>query len=431
MSHVLPVTPLRSAWLRTAVPPIKTPKVDRDLQAHVLVIGGGICGLNAALRCAELGHDTVVVEAEEFGFGASGRSGGQLIPGLKHDPQTLIRLLGEDAGTRLARFAGTGPTETFRLIERYAIDCDAAQTGWLQPATDEANFATVRARAKAWEEFTGQVFPVIDASEVARLTGARAYVGGWIDPRGGVVQPLSYARGLAKAAQRHGVRLFSETPVEGLRYADGRWKVSIGSHTVLADRLLVCTNGYGHRLSPKFGRSFIPASSIVASTAPLPAHVRGQVLTSGLPYSDAKRLLHYVRLDRDGRFLIGARGSFALNEPDAGFKRLRQMAQHLFPALREAQWEDEWGGLFALTTDFLPHLHPVGPNAWTFVGCNGRGMSLMTVGARAMADLALTGDVSACPMPVTQMRSIPFHALRRPVLEAATIWYRTRDSLGV
>lgn len=424
------VTPQRSAWLRTAPAAPLTGALQGKLSTQVLVIGGGIAALNCAIRCAELGQDVVLIEAQAIGFGASGRSGGQLIPGLKHDPATLVKMLGEDAGARLARFAGDAPDETFRLIARYGIECDAQQKGWLQPATDAANMKTVVARAKAWASFTGQPFPTLGPDEIKALTGTDAYVGGWMDPRGGQVQPLSYTRCLAHLAVSLGVKLYSESRATETARHDGRWKVSANGHEIRADKLMIFTNGYGMGMGEPYSRAFIPASSIIVSTQPLPPAIRREVLPSGLPTSDARRLLNYYRFDPEGRFMIGSRGSFGLHEPQGGFDTLRRTAVQLFPALQGATWEDAWGGFFALTTDFLPHVHMPAENAWTLLGCNGRGMAMMSVGARAVAELALSGDTQACPLPVTPMPRIPLHGFRRPALEAATLWYRVRDRFG-
>lgn len=140
------LTPQRSAWLRTAVAAAQFSSVDRDLRANVVVIGGGYAGLNAALRLHEIGKDVVVLEAETIGFGASGRNGGQLIPGLKYDPPELIAMFGDRRGNALIDFAGSAPGRTFDLIEKHEMNCDATRSGWFQPAVDLAPWR-VRARA--------------------------------------------------------------------------------------------------------------------------------------------------------------------------------------------------------------------------------------------------------------------------------------------
>jgi glycine/D-amino acid oxidase-like deaminating enzyme len=135
----------------------------------------------------------------------------------------------------------------------------------------------------------------------------------------------------------------------------------------------VCTNGYTDRLLPRLRRSYVAASSIICATAPLPATLRQQIMPSGMPISDARRLLDYMSFDPAGRFMIGARGAFGLHEPESYFARLRRTAECIFPALRGVTWEDCWGGRFALTADHLPHLHNPAPGLYAVIGCNGRG----------------------------------------------------------
>ena len=71
-----------------------SPALDGDARADVVVVGGGFTGLSTALHLAEKGASVVVLEAEEPGWGASGRNGGQVNPGLKHDPDAVERDFG-------------------------------------------------------------------------------------------------------------------------------------------------------------------------------------------------------------------------------------------------------------------------------------------------------------------------------------------------
>src|SRR5262245_30266076 len=103
------VTPLRSVWLETAAPAVSLPALSSDRRAEVAIVGAGYAGLNAALRLAELGRQAVVLDACEPGFGASGRNGGQVIAGLKYDPDELLAMYGEERGHRLVAFVGDAP----------------------------------------------------------------------------------------------------------------------------------------------------------------------------------------------------------------------------------------------------------------------------------------------------------------------------------
>ena len=78
-----------SLYADTARPAPETPPLDGDRRASVCVIGGGFTGLSAALHLAEQGTDVVLLEQNEPGWGASGRNGGQVNPGLKHNPDVV------------------------------------------------------------------------------------------------------------------------------------------------------------------------------------------------------------------------------------------------------------------------------------------------------------------------------------------------------
>lgn len=425
-------TPQRSAWLRTACAAPATGRMEGDPGAPYVIVGGGYTGLNAAIRLAELGHECIVLESCELGFGASGRNGGQVIPGLKHDPAELVRRLGERRGDRLARFAGDAATRTFDLIRRHALSCEAQSGGWLQPAVDQQTLERVEARSRMWREFAGVETVLLDRTATRSATGTDFYIGGWIDPRGGQIQPLSYARELARVAIGLGARIFTHSPVSSLRRVSGQWLVTSRGFAIRADRVILCTGGYSGSLLPGLDRAAIPASSIICSTVPLPDTLRRQIMPAGLPISDARRLLAYMRYDSEGRFMIGARGSFGLHEPESDFVRLRAAAIGIFPQLAQVQWEDAWGGRFALTVDHLPHLHQPEEGLFTAIGCNGRGVAMMSQVGRVLAELACREMAAEdCPVPVTQLRTIPFHAFRRPGLEAVALWYRFRDRFSL
>src|SRR4051812_33390213 len=118
-----------SLYAATARPGPATPPLDGDTTADVVVIGAGFTGLSTALHLAEQGANVVVLEAHEVGWGASGRNGGQVNPGLKWDPDDVEKTFGPDLGPRLIRFAWGAPETTFSLIRRYQIECDARQGG--------------------------------------------------------------------------------------------------------------------------------------------------------------------------------------------------------------------------------------------------------------------------------------------------------------
>jgi len=308
MANSLPLPP--SLWVATARPAPATPPLDRSRQADVAIVGAGYSGLAAALQLAEAGASVIVLEAGEPGWGASGRNGGQVIPGLKSDPDELIAMFGPEAGEQLIRIAGGAPDTLFALIARHGIDCEARQCGWIQPAFAPADVGVVTRRAEQWQR-RGAPVAVLDRDGVRRLVGSPIYHGGLIDRRAGCVQPLSYSRGLARAAQKAGALVCGGSRVTALARDGGRWKVTTAhGPTVSAERVLLATNGYTDALWPRLRRTVIAANSFQVATQRLSDGLRRTVLPEGHVASDTRKLLLYYRCDHHGRLIMGGRGPF-------------------------------------------------------------------------------------------------------------------------
>ena len=118
-----------SLWAATAASGPSCPPLSGDRFSDLCVVGGGFTGLSAAYHAAEAGAEVVLVEAAEPGWGAAGRNGGQVIPGLKLDPDDLERRFGAQRGRRLVDFAGTAPDLVFELVAKHQIDCGSRRQG--------------------------------------------------------------------------------------------------------------------------------------------------------------------------------------------------------------------------------------------------------------------------------------------------------------
>ncbi|WP_439815779.1 NAD(P)/FAD-dependent oxidoreductase [Zavarzinia sp. CC-PAN008] len=392
-------------------------------EADVVIIGAGFTGLSAALHLAERGRTVMVVEAGEPGWGASGRNGGQVIPGLKEDPDDLERRFGAD----LVGLAGGSADMLFDLVARHGIDCDARRSGWVQAAHAPDALAVAQARARQWQKRGAEV-TLLDRGQIGSLLGASGYVGGWVDHRGGSVQPFRYARGLADAAIRLGAQVFARTRVTGLEKVGAGWRIAIeGGRTIQAAQVILATNGYSEDLWPGLRTSIVPVYSFQLATAPLSENVRASVLPGRHVVSETRRMMAYFRTDEQGRLLMGGRGPFVDRPTLDDTQSLKRMVQRIFPQVPLEEPQFWWGGRIAMTLDHLPHLHVLAPGLFAGLGYNGRGVAMATVMGRLLADLATGTPAGALPFPVSRPRSIPFHGLRRPVMELLFRWYALRD----
>ena len=194
----------------TAEPAVPTPPLGGDARADVVVVGGGITGLSTALHAAEAGAKVIVLEAQDPGWGASGRNGGQVNAGLKLDPDIVERDFGVELGRRMNTLAGAAPAFVFDLIERHSIRCEARQNGTLRAAVRAQHAAKIRISVDQWLRRNAPV-EFLNAAAVERVTGTGHYIAAMFDRRGGDLNPLSFARGLARAAIGAGAQVHGGT----------------------------------------------------------------------------------------------------------------------------------------------------------------------------------------------------------------------------
>src|SRR5437764_8338350 len=232
-----------SLYADTAVAAVPTPPLDADSNVKVAIIGGGFTGLSTALHLAEQGTTALVLEAREPGWGASGNNGGQVNPGLKHDPDQIEADFGPDLGRRMIAFAWGTTNFTFDLIRRYQIPCEARQNGTLRAAYNAASAAAIENTAKQCNR-RGMPVTLLNREQMREMTGADRYLCAMLDDRGGDLHPLSYVRGLARAAIAAGAAVHGETPALSLSREAAGWRIETPRGIVRAEKVLLATNGF-------------------------------------------------------------------------------------------------------------------------------------------------------------------------------------------
>ncbi|MGE0983327.1 NAD(P)/FAD-dependent oxidoreductase [Ralstonia pseudosolanacearum] len=418
-----------SLWAATAPAAPPTPALRESIATDVLVIGGGYTGLSTALHLAERGTGVTVLEANDPGWGASGRNGGQVNPTLKHDPDELVRMLGAARAEPLIDAVSRSADLVFDLIGRHGIDCQPVRAGWLQLSYSDKAVPAMHARAHQWAR-RGVRVELLDRAAVARRVGTEAFAGGWLDGRAGAIQPLAYARGLVHAAQRAGAAVHGNTAVTALERQGTAWIASTGTGAqVRAQHVVIATNGYTGALWPGLAQTVLSANSFIVATRPLKPADAQAILARGETASTSQRLLLYFRKDAAGRLLMGGRGFFAEPRGPQDFAHLERSLELLFPQLGRLDYAYRWAGRIAITRDFMPHIHEPAPGVTMALGCNGRGIALCTsLGQQIAARLADSGH--AFPYPVSPIVPIPLHGLQRFYIAAGVAWYSLLDKLG-
>lgn len=418
----------RSLYAETAQPLVQLPDLREDVTTAVVIVGGGFTGLSTALHLAELGIDAVLLEANEPGWGASGRNGGQVNAGFYLDPDQVLADFGPDMGQRMLDITSSAPNLVFDIIRRYAIACEAAQTGTLRLAFNRTMLEGSRSTFAQLRR-TGSPATWVDRDEVIRLTGTERYLGGIRFPQCGKLNPLGYARGLAAAAIARGARIFAGTPATGIMRQGTRWNVTTPGGSVTAERLVIATNAYTDGLWPGLRESIVPVFSSIVATAPLSEELARHVLPSGSVVYEIANNTVYYRLDAFNRLLMGGEGLQRDVTRFADARALIDYTRKLFPKLADVEWTHVWNGKLAVTPDFYIHMHEPAENVHICLGYSGRGVAMGTAMGGVLARRINGARREDLPMPVTDMKSVSFHRFHRIGVKARLLYGRYRDML--
>ena len=404
-------------WEATSPPAPPTEPLTGQVKADVAVVGCGYTGLATALRLAESGAKVVALEAVEVGFGAAGRNVGYVNAGMWVMPSVMLKALGPTYGERALTLLGDSPRVVWETIEKHAIDCDPVRNGTLYCAVDAKGVAEIEERERQWAA-RGAPVRALDRAETAARIGSDAYRGALLDMRAGTIQPLAYARGLARAAIAAGADIRTQSPVRAAERPGKTWTLRAGAGTVAAEWVAVATEAYGGAPWPQGRREQILLPYFNFATAPLHGDLCASILPGREGCWDTHKIMTYFRLDRDGRLVVGSPG--ALRGTGLAVHRAwaKRALRKIFPMIGEPRFEHQWYGVIGMTRDAVPRFHRLDENVVTFCGYNGRGIAPGTVFGRVLADHIL-GRVAEkdLPLPITVPDRPALPALREAYYE--------------
>ena len=356
----------------------------------------------------------VLLEAARVGHGGSGRNVGLVNAGLWLPPDTVAARLGKGPGEALNATLAAAPSRVFELIEQHAIACEPQRAGTLHLAHAPGGLTDLRRRA-AQAQARGAPVTLLDADEAARRTGSPRFHGALFDPRAGTIQPLAYARGLARAATTAGARIFEHSEVRTCAHHGGQWVLRTDGGKLRARRLLMATNAY-HRAAEGTHLPDLPVVQFFQiATEPLGHNIAGDILPGGEGGWDTGTVMTALRRDAGGRVILGGMGAGgALHEGWA-----RRKLTRLFPRLYDAPLAHVWSGRIAMTHDHLPRLLRLGPEGLAVFGYSGRGIAPGTVFGTAAATALLSGQEDGLPVAAVDNHSEALSALRTLGFEAA------------
>lgn len=417
-----------NCWWRDTAPPAEHPQLDGDHTTEVVVIGGGFTGLNAALALARADVAVTVIDAEQPGWGASGRNGGFCcLGGSKLDGAIIGKRFGKQERGTWHAAERAAVDHVAELLSDNRIEADRHSDGETLLAHTPGAMRWIMKTHEALGAEYGVTPRIIPFEALSDHGLGGAFHGAMTLPIGFALNPAKYHAGLADAAQKHGARLHGSTPATAIRRDGPRWRIDTPTGSLSATKVILATNGYTSEDVPDWLRArYLPVQSSIIVTRPITeGEQTSQGWTSDQMCYDSRVLLHYFRLMPDGRFLFGMRGGLrATPKTEAALSRkIRRDFKDLFPHWRDIDITHEWSGLVCLMRSLAPFAGPVPdmPGLYAAMGYHGNGVAMGSYLGARLADTVL-GRSPHGPVPgfiAAPPKRFPFGASRRALLAPA------------
>jgi glycine/D-amino acid oxidase-like deaminating enzyme len=396
-----------SLWKATAEPLATVDGLPGDMETDLLIVGAGYTGLSCALHSSDSIDDIVVIDQMQPGWGCSGRNGGQVNPQWKPSLARVRQLFAGEDFNRFVDILDQSADLVFELIDRYRIECHSLRSGCVLATKGKKGRQYLAEWSSFWTDYGADV-DLLDADATRSLTGSKAYDTCLLDRRGGSLQPLSYARGLARACLEQGVSLFGDTRALQVSPQDDGWVVSTSHGRISCRRLVIGTNGYTDGLWPGLAQSIIPVASMITASRPLPADIAAGILPGRHCVAEFAGVPAYFRIDESNRMVFGWRGTLTGGIGGLDTRHLRANARSIFPQLDGIDWEYDWAGYVGITSHQRPMLVRLGANAYAGLGYNGRGITMATMMGRQLS-LQLEGRQTG--VAVENLQRVAAHSL--------------------
>ena len=364
------------------------PMLEADIEADVVVIGGGFSGINTALELAEKGITNIVVlEGRYLGFGGTGRNGGQIMAGIGHDLEKIRKDVGEDGLRAIFEISDQGAEIIKSRIEKYDIDADFCH-GYGYMGFNARQEKTLAAWEKEFKALSPQhEIRLLVGSEVKQIIGSDAYSSGLMHMGAGHVHSLNLLLGEAKALASHGVKIFEYSPALEVTYGE-RVTVRTAKGSVKASKLLWACDSFLNKLEPELHKTTINTFAFQMMSEPLSDQLIERISPIRGAYSDIRPVIDYFRVTKENRLLFGSATRLVEHIPNDLKAWNRNLMLKIFPYLKDVKIDLAWGGPMACSPNLFPQLGslPQQPNVFFVQGYSGFGVTPSHIICKVLAE---------------------------------------------
>jgi glycine/D-amino acid oxidase-like deaminating enzyme len=358
-------------------------------KVDVLVVGSGYTGVVTALQLKKAGVNVALIERDRIGSEASAKNGGMVLSGLTVSLSKVLKNFGQEKMARFFQESLESINCVERLVKEGQIDCHFERNGFLKAAFKPAHYDDLKKEQEFLANYLNYETHLISPEKMHDEIESDLYYGGLVEPMSAGLHPAKYIAGLIGMADAAGVDLHEYIEAQTIERVSNKMKVNTSKGPILADRVVVGTNGYTTNLTPWQMRRVVPVESFMIATQVLPAEIAKRLVPNNRMISDTKRFLYYFRLSPDGkRMLFGGRPKHAWKPTLDKAKAIHQDMLKVYPQLEKFSIDYCWSGKVCFTVNRFPIIGERKGIIYAMGYC-GHGVTMGTYFGFKLADIML------------------------------------------
>ena len=380
----------------------------------IAIVGGGFSGLWTAhhLLSNQPGLSVAIIDAQQPGFGASGRNGGWCSAFSPMSLQAIAGSSNRESAKALQMALIQSVDEIGEFISEQGFNCGWQKAGTLSFASNNAQFKRLEETISTFREFNFDegFISLLTPEEASRRVHVADTLGATYSPHCAALHPGKLVDGLVKHLIRGGVQFFGSTVVKDIQPQRLTARTPQGEVQILANWIVRATEGFTARMH-QYRRDSAPLYSYMIATEPLSSSQWDDIGWSNREtVSDGRNLLIYAQRTADDRIAFGGRGApykFASRigskfDTNASIHTLiEQSMRDMFPAIGDTPVSHRWGGALGVHRDWFTtaninhetHIATLG-------GYVGDGVAFSYVAANEVALSISARERATAPLPI-------------------------------
>lgn len=421
-----------SMWEATANERKERQTLQGDQHCDAVIIGGGFSGLSTAYHLQQKDCNTIVLEKERVGFGASGRNGGEVLTGYIGSMESHAKKKGLEAARQMWQLSLDSIDLIENIIQSHQISCAFTRNGDFHAAYKPSHVdAMKRDQEVMARDFNYEKIKVVEQPDLKSELNTPFYHGGRVDESSAHFHPLNYALGLAETVEELGGTIYEKSEALSYRKESGKVIVTTNNGRVVANELVIVTNAYSGDFQKTIKKTIVPVESIMIATEPLSEELMKDLIKHDRAVSDTKNLLYYFRRTSDHRMAFGGSGrSSGKRDQKNLFNNLREGMISVFPQLKDARVEYRWGGKVGFTQEMLPYMGRLEDGAHYAFGFAGHGAAMASMAGKLIAENILHEGWGSNPLEKERLKPIPFHSQHTKAIGMMKFYMKFRDRIS-